>query len=885
MSIEASTIFQTVWNLTNPSTYFQASASEIEDDSLTQEESLASKAKTTFSEKAQQLNVQIDPFVKIHGKLQQIINYEQSKYQLLYVSEEQLSYYTPKSPYGPYYYGDDVIKLIEQHISELTKLYEERPKKDQWKVLFIARQVIPGLNSIIQNYPDASSYSLFKECLISIKLKLEHDISTKATALNKAVESLLKRNENATIYDILNLYADSYPSEVIQKSMAKSFGCRLTNKIFELYVDRSDRISHKTAYGLLFAVATNVTREDLEWKYTEKCKGSATIIPFEKLSQTVIDRLLQKFRNAPDGSNLLDHFDIPISLDKFIVEENHLKLYSSKTLTEHSLDCEMCIYADIESTHIWHPGRIIQMSDVQMFDQLSKFFTEPENAQLFHDDRYISFLNVAATSIAFLNAFQNNREALQDIFDLLLSSLDKIQKKANKIYPAKYAEVYRIHWLTLIGQLNLAKENPEIDLTDYFLKLFSHPIQTDERHSATLECHRRLQPYEFLARKVAYWNRYYLRNKVFLNENSELINHDTLKRRIGTLFHVSEGDKLRLYEVKDLIERDGFICQISAPYDCENFIKNNKPIPLKITFQGTINNVKSTDRDPQFDGTGYELWENEKADLVIPEIIYWMTHYRNLYENRPTFQLDFIGHSLGGSDAQNAASFLSTPILKNKLNPDCIDTINIHTFNTSGVPRDTITRINTHFKNDINKFGKITHSIVRNDFVSRSCHGKVGAEFPQPEKLEILEVRNLGMFHILENHCEYMHSLTDNILPHKLLNFRDLKDVPIIHKYLHGITNSFTDFKGHLRDLIKTDPIAQIGTGTILLVGASLLNYQITIAAQGAIAVCSALKAVITLAQNSGESYTKSQISESVNEIAQGVYYNWYGTQILEDTP
>jgi len=351
---------------------------------------------------------------------------------------------------------------------------------------------------------------------------------------------------------------------------------------------------------------------------------------------------------------------------------------------------------------------------------------------------------------------------------------------------------------------------------------------------------------------------------------------------MGTLFHVSEGDSLRLYEVKDIIERDGFVCQISTPFTIKEFIVSKKPIPFKITFQGTIDNVLSTNRDPNLDGAGYDLWIKEKADLAIPEIQKRMKLLRENFGDNLTFKLDFIGHSLGGSDAQNAASFLSAPLLTNELDPDWIDSINIHTFNTAGIPTETITRTNTHFREHLNKFGKITHSIVRNDIVSRSCHGKIGAEFPLPDKVSVMEVRHLGAFHILENHCEYIHSLTDNILPHKLLDPKNVCDLPTIHKYLHGITNSYTDFKGHLRDLIKTDPIAQIGSGTILLIGASLLSYQFSIAAQGAVAFCGILKTAINMAQNQGENYTKSQINESINEISQGIFNNWYGQQILE---
>jgi hypothetical protein len=871
----------------------------IESPSATEEYEGSKKA---FTEKAEQLHAHIDPFHKFYLDLLPIIDYKHSDYKILYMNEGKLDLYMPKLPFGSYPSGDEVVQYVTTIIEKIESFHEKQEQQNKWKVLKIARRTLPCLQEIIDNYSDISSYDKFTNGLQKQYNQLEEWIATSSVSSSSLVDDYIEYHYGYSIFDLIDIHGDTYPKAVIIKTLKEYYGERLTNFAIDrflseekttsqlafneeeglCFIEDADRISFNQVYGLIFSIATNVKREDLKWKY-EKNKKDAT--SFEKLSAEEIDKLLIYFRCAPDGHNLFDYFGIRISLDKHTVDSAYLEIFPAEDMEEQSRLNEMSVYADIESSKIWHPGQVILMTDIQMFDQLNMIFSHPYNSQLFHSDRYISFLNVAATCIAYLQSFKANKEAIDANLPILIKKLEDIANHAHEMYPDGFIARYKSHLLTLIGKLKDARRDPNINLSNYYLSLFAHPLQNDEDQLKTLKLHRQLQSFEFLARKVAYWNWNYQTNEFFIDDKGKLKNPKQMQHRVGTLFHVSAGTSMELYEVKELIIKDGFCCQLCTPYDTDKYVKSEKPIPIKITFQGTINSPLSTARDFYVKGAGYELWLKEKTKLVIPELRDLMADLRQPYEHgmKPTFCLDYVGHSLGGSDAQNAAAYLSETFLTRNIKSDWISQINVHTFNTAGVPKDTIERFNNNYKHYQDKIGKVTHSIVKNDLVSRSAQCKLGAGFKDLKKVDIMEVSNLGVYNILINHCDYIHSWTDNILPHKKMCCEH--DERALKRYLYGMANSWTDLRGHINELVEESPIARIALAIMYIVGISFGNYQFKILGEGVLFMSTAAFATgMTMIHEASDSYTKGQITGSVSEIWDATSSKWYGTQILEGT-
>lgn len=861
------------------------------------------RSRKAFSEKAEQLHAHIDPFQNFYFGLLPLIDYQKSDYTILYMNEGKLDYYMPKLPFGSYPSGDEVIEYIRDVISKIETFFQKQEQKDCWKVLKIARRTLPGLKSIIDNYSELSSYEKFSKDLQGEYTRLEEWITKASIRSSSIVDEYIEYHYDFNIFDLANLRGDTYPKATVVELLKEYYGERLTNFALDRFLSEEkdqkiplsftkdegltffedvDRLSYSQLYGLIFTIATNAKREDLKWKYERDNKGDK---PFEELNAQEIDKLLSYFRNSPDGHNLFDYFGIRISLDKHTVDQSFLELFPAEDKEEQGRINEMTVYADLESTKIWHPGRVILMTDLQMFDQLDMIFMHPYQPQLFHSDKFISFLNVAATCIAYLQSFEGNAEAIDANLPTVIKKLEDIAGHAEEMYPSGHIAKYKSHWLTLIGKLKDARANPELDLTEYYLSLFAHPLQSDKDKLKTLKLHRKLQSFEYLARKVSYWNWNYQCSEFFVDETGKQKLPNQMQHRIGTLFHLSTGVGMELYEVKDLILRDGFCCQLCTPYDTDQYVQAGKPIPIKITFQGTINNSLSTRRDLYFNGAGYELWQKENTGLIIPELRDLMADLRQPYEHgkKPTFSLYYVGHSLGGADAQNAASYLSETFLSRDVRSDWISEINVHTFNTAGVPKDTIHRFNSNYKNYDSKIGRVTHSIVKNDIVSRSAQCKLGLDFKDHKKIDIMEVSNLGIYNILLNHCEYIHSWTDNILPHKKLCHKHDKEN--FQRYLKGMAHSWTDLRGHINDLVHESPIARIALAIVYIVGFSLGNYQFKLIGEGVLFMSTAAFATgMKMIHDASDSYTKGQISTSVSDIWDATSSKWYGNQILEGT-
>jgi len=873
-----------------------------------------------FSEAAEQLHAKIDSLEIIYRSLSAIVNYEKSNYTLLYATKEGIDYYMPRMPCGSYSTGNDVIDFIRKKIRLLTDTYTKKPMEERWKVLKISRQLLPGMEKIIEDYSSSSTYQPFKENIYKLKTELESFILDRSIVMNRAISLFILKNREYDLYDLLNLCADSYPRYLVYDCIEKCYGKRLAGEVLPKYIENSEnsraRIYYDELYGLLFAIATNLRSEDLEWKYqqlkcprvqplpssliqglglvdTDKRKkvlktidyldpatasgfvNTQPVKSFTELSPLDINRLVAYFRRAPNGLNLLDYFGIPISLDKSNVISTFLNTSSASIEQENRIN-EIYFYADIESTKIWHCDGIIQMSRVQMYDQLSRLFENPREGQLFHTDRYISFLNVAATSIAYLKSCSSPEEVSAKMTPLL-DLLNGIVENAHVMYPVKYVEVYKTCWLTLIGKLKDGMKNPEYNFNPYYLNFFTHPLQSSEEQKEVLRCHREFQQREFLSRKAAYWHRHELNSTHYIEASGHFKLPD-LSHREGTLFHLNVGNKMELFRVERIILRDGFVCQLCLPYQIKEYAKQNKPLPIKIVFQGTISNPLSIERDKNIAGPGDDLWRSETTTLVIPELKEVMEGVRGKFPTM-TFIFDSIGHSLGGADAQNFLSYMGQACLIRDLQEDWIAEINLYTFNAAGVPVDTVKRFNNNFKENSFLIGALMHSLVKNDIVSRGGEAMVGYQLPFTGKLRVIEISNSGVFHVLVNHCDFNHSWTDTILPRKIL---DPQGDALT--YLKRSAHSWRDFSNHAKDLISESPFAQVATGCAYIAFAVFFNYQLTLMAEGLMFMGGALLSTgVRIVHLEGDIYTRGQIRDTINDVWKAASHHWVDNQVLEN--
>lgn len=854
------------------------------------------------SEKAIQLHAHIDPIQSYFIEMLPIILYGPAGKSLLYVSNDgthkKLDFYTPKSPIGNYGCSFDVFDYISNKINELNILYDATLKPKKWKVLKLGRKIVKGLETIIKDYGDSNTYKDFQENIEILKKGLIDSIQAKSKELNSEAESFRKqKKEIPPLYEYLSTYADSYPRDLIYQSLEEHYGKRLTDCLLSKYIkdplDTTQRLFYDEVYSLLFVIATNVNREDLAWKYKTMTKDASDARDFDELSTEEVNELLTFFRKSPDGHNLFDYFEIPISLNKNMILNANEIIDTDSSIEEQRRVCETFVYADMESTKLWQTGHITQMSDIQMIDQLNAFLENSFNPELFHSDRYINFLIVASTAIAFFLSFNDKGvEEREHGMRPLLERLNEIKENASDMYKnaSHFIEDYRTQWMTLIGKLKDAMLASDYDFTSYYLSLFAHPLQSLANQKKTLEAHRLLRPYEFLARKVAYWNRYYLTNPNFVDQNGKLKDPDTCAHRVGTLYYLSENRKTRLYEVTDIYTENGMVCQISAPYNLEEFIKKKQPIPLKVTFQGTIDNSESTGRDHNVrEGAGYDLWAKHQEKLALPLLKQRMEAIKDLHK-KCSFDLDFTGHSLGGADAQNAASYLAAELVSRNFNRQWIHKINIHTFNTAGVPFDTIKRFNNNYgkimelekKDKAQKIiGIVSHSVVKHDLVSRSAQAKIGNDFKELDRLFIIEVSNSGVYNIFTNHCDYQFSWTDNILPHKYLEMGCNE----IDRYLKGATNSWEDLKGHTYEIVKSSPITRIFLGSVSFAALAFFGYQLSLIGEGVKLVGGALMSPgISFIASEGQSYTKDQMRGAMWNVYDGFMQSKSGPQVLEGT-
>lgn len=836
-----------------------------------------------ISDEAEQLHAKIDPLVQFREEFREIIHYKSSS-KNLYMNNGKLDYYQPKSIIGPYSSGIEVAKYFKSRIAAIKNFYNLQPKKHKWRVLKICNSIINGFNEIVKDYNKAS-YQSFRGEIYTIIQDLETFILTKNEELNTDFEEHHQNNKNK-IYDIFQLiefYAADYPKEVVTTSLSKYYGERLTHFVLNRFMPKQySTISFNELYQLIFTIATCVQPIDLMWKYKQEEPFGPN---FDSLSDLEYKNLLHHFRTSTQGMNLLDYFAIKIELHKFTVDETYLSTYPPESTEEEARINEILVYADMESSKIWHPRQVILMSDVQRYDQLCTLFNDPFNPTLFHPDKYFSFLNVAATCIATLQSCKGNLEAIRMNMNPIINLLEKIHKKCHKIYPPQCYTLYQNHWTTLLGRLKKSLTTPDINLTSYYLSLFTHPFRSKQERLEALDHRAKRQPDEFLSRKVAYWNRYYLESKSFTNKQGELLDKGQLNHRKGSLFLLSNGKKMEVYQIAELIWKEGLLCQIAIPLHFKKIAEEKKAIPLKVIFQGTIDNPLYYQHNKNIPGPGEDIWIRQQTGLVIPEIKKQMALIRSDYLDgyQPTFSVTTVGHSLGGAWTQLFLSYLFSAFELNELSPDWIKYISGHTFNTAGISTNTKERFNGLSSLYPQKNKLYTHSIEKNDLVPLSGQCKIGVDFFKPEIIIFFMQINSHPHNVMKNHCDYLFSWTDNILPMYLL--KPKRDQETINKYFSGIGLGWRHLVWHAKHLIDQHPITKTAFTALSIVSLVFGNYFLILAGESALLMGgAAFKIITSTLTETSNSYAKQEITSSASSLYNLAIANWKSFQLLEDS-
>lgn len=760
-----------------------------------------------------QLNASNSPKELLMKELNRIIDYKTTSL-LLCIHNGTLDYYMPRSWWGSYSSSGEVGFWISDRIQDYFRFYRSLPIEEKWKELKVAIALKQGLEVMCKDYSGAC-YADFAASLSASMRKLNDFVYEESLRLDRTADEFCHAREEFNLFELFELPAASYLFAPIFKALEKIYGKRLQSLIFTRYLklnEQSKRISKAELRDILICIATNVKLIDIKWRY-EKYSGDQK--KFEDLGENELASLLEFYRKSPNGMSLIDYFQIPIEQEQFTVAQEYFKEHGGGSIEEVRKLNETQVLADLESAALWHGGKVFEMEPKVMFNQLNAFFQQPFQSQLFHTDKYLSFLTVAATAIAYAEFCKDRGYDLKERIGPLISLMEEVVDHSSYMYPKEHLEKYAAKWLTLIYRLKIFINNPGINQTSFYLSLFNHPLQSAEGQKKTQESHLALRPSEYLARKIGYWCRYHLCRKDFAGEESAECVNELEELKKGALFFASDGKKMTLFQVDELIIDKGFICQIASPVSADYYQIQGYPVPVKVIFQGTIETFHSERRDAKPKGPGYGLWKRKGDALIIPPLARVMEKHRLKFP-QALFEIELTGHSLGGADAQNGAAQLMDYMSRSEKFNDQTHEVFVHTFNTAGVPIETIKRFNEAHTQLPTKLGKLRHSLVKDDIVERSAQGKLGDGISDHSLfLELLEVSNLGSYHLLANHCLYVHARTKTILPHKILDFHE--DAEAIHRYLYGFAHSWKDLAGHADEMLERCRMVNIALSSFSL--------------------------------------------------------------------
>lgn len=473
------------------------------------------------------------------------------------------------------------------------------------------------------------------------------------------------------------------------------YGERLTKQLFDSYVGEKQQVIGVMQIRLLIlAAAADVQQADLMQLH----KGDRA---FHELSPEELMELLKHFRMGRDEKELLDYLHIPLTPDKRQVEKSYLETLPERSLEEQQLKLALVRLAALESIQLWQPRRHIRGSAETVLQRLERI--EKEGAKALHpypEFRFVEFVSLAGAALELGRSLPE--EQMEDLLRHLVELIDHV-----KILEGEDDRVHELK--TRILDAKAAKSWDSGPLLRAF--------ESDSSVPEELREHLRMP--EFFARKIAYLH------SPHTQEGSPR------QQFMGTIVPVFEGDRKVLYQTQYVYADGGFIFQSLMPMDPVRYVKEGKPIPVVVTFQGTNFGVSASRRRDLAANPGYAEWESGEAlerlqNQLLRGISKSAENWREL-----KFALTLTGHSLGASDAQHAAGELCRAYLEgneeSKLLWGLLDSLEVVTFSAPGCAKGAIENFWRMQQAMPDKVKPVLHSLVHLDIVPMHGDGKLGS--------------------------------------------------------------------------------------------------------------------------------------------------------------
>lgn len=740
--------------------------------------------------KKQKIEEARSPFQQLQDKLKIICDYQPTRIAVLYADQDLLNYsqtmsFTPAVQ-------EAVATWIRAQVDAMWKHYGQAPTCERGQWLQLASQASRGLKRIADDYV---KYPEFKKKVEGVLQELNDAISGYESTLQMELHALRKR-PNVTLFDLWNVGVlnPQLPKDFIQQIATRMWGERLAEHVLATYLKAGQTaLNQQDLKWLLIAAAADVKREDVERQANPS---------FAQLSYQEQNQLLDRFRKGPNGQSLLAFFQIPLEDPKRTIALSEYNRLDPKCPVDMNRFIALQVLADIESVALWDKPRTLLMPKKEMIANLLKFLSSARKPNLFHDDHYLSLLQAAGPIIAFAKqAKPEDKPVLTALFYALQES-----KLACAIH---YRPSYCGKLARLLSALHKAVE-PLLDDQPFaeaeLIKcLARHPKQSPMACIDPLEASLRFKPSEYLARKVAYWNKYYLESSLHLDSKSE-VKEELFRTQIrtGTLFTLPGQD--RFYEIRKVINRHGLVCQIAAPVDGHLEVKQGKPVPLKIIFQGTIYNSNSLWRDKEVGGPGASFWAQGGRDEILSAIRNVMEEEQRRQQQLCTFATETSGHSLGGSDSQMAGSALAAAVHSNPFFTQYIASIKVTTCNPAGIPLQAAKDFAKVVNARPELLEGVMHSLVKGDIVETSGETKIGFGVEMENRIVLLEslnhyVNGNATFDALAKHCDLVHSHGPFLLPMQVLD--PARDKKFYELYFKGIGQNLGTFFEHADHILQ----------------------------------------------------------------------------------
>jgi len=774
-----------------------------------------------------ELRVNAFPLRTLLSDLSALLYYEKGKTYYLTVEEGKVTTYRHYFPFWSGFNADMVFDAIEKQVERVNAAFNEGAIAKR-HLLKLSSVLAEKLELIIEDYAGYPAFSGKIKCL--------------AAALNTSEDAISCKNAESP-FALLKSGSAFYVASDVKALFSNYYGSRISEILFHDYVSPiGNALSAERVQDLVIAAAVEVRKEDL------------------------ILHSLDYFRKGPDGQSLFDYFQIPISSKDYSVSEEFVNWQllgasenEKKSLAFNRRLNAYKILADLEAGRYWSSENGVQMSDLEVNDRIYSFYSDPFNPQLFHTDRYRSFLHVAAAAVAYVEQCRGHQELMRARIKPFINLIDKVIEKSESIYPKEFKGRYQDCWQQLRLHLSFACANADYTLSRYYRYLHVHPLQETEQQAAASSLFEELQPDEFLARKIAYLQRHILENSIFLEEDL-----DEIMRLKGVLFRLPEDNEMKLYTIEAIYYEAGFVCHACTP------TASSEQTPLmKLLFQGTIDHSSSKHRDLDLEGPGYRFWKEGGYEKLL-----------EAFGIDQTRAIRAIGHSLGASDAQNFIVKHASSLLESRP----IRSFSASTFNAAGIPKCALEEFNSAYERAAVKkaCGTITHAFVKGDIVERSASDKLSdALSVEKRTLQMLEANDLGAFHVIANHCNFIYCHNGTIRPYRYLTDGDGS----MH-YLHGMTHSFADLSRQSSEILKRYPIARIAVDSSVILGASFLGSEVK-RDLGSIARAASgplVNQTLSYLQGGRQAVVSDEVKTRISDIWKASMQLWHGRQILEGT-